>query len=279
MAVSSDGVLTVETRPYAAVGITINWRAKWPSGPDPWTTVVTRVVGTKTARVRSPDPVYTPGGYGYAQDNEPPLSTSVSYRADAYSGAGVLMGSSTTATVTTAGVSASADAWLKGVDNPHLSREVILAAPLGESWDQGAEVFYPQPAAGSSVAYPVVWQSAAQTAFRGRLRLRVGSSAEWDALYALLGSGVLLLQASSSCAVASRDLYLRRLGAQRDQPGGTAWTLGWIEVDVIEVDRPATTGSPLMVPGWSHDIRDAAYATYTLADAAYGTYNALAKGP
>jgi hypothetical protein len=69
------------------------------------------------------------------------------------------------------------------------------------------------------------------------------------------------------------------LGAQRDQPGGTAWTLGWIEVDVIEVDRPATTGSPLMVPGWSYDVRDALYATYTLADAAYGTYNALAKGP
>ncbi len=268
---SSDGFVTVTARPYAAVGIDIAW-----SNTSIWRTTVKRTLGGVTATVRSGDLFYTPGGSGYAQDNEAPLTGVLSYQAFGYDGTGALVATSTAATIT---VSQPAETiWLKSVDNPHVSSQIVLADFLGETWDSDAEEFSVQPSAGQAIAYPVVWQSSAPASFRGVLKIEITSAEAWTTVTNCLASGVCLLSATAGNGLV-RDMYLRARARRRDRQAIMPWALDYLIADFVEVDRPATANSPLMVPGWSYDISDALYATYTLADAAYGSYNALAKGP
>jgi hypothetical protein len=270
MPTSSDGVLTVTTRPYAAVGIDIAW-----TNPAIWQTTVKRTIGSTTVTVRSGDMAFTPGGSGFVQDNEAQIGVPAAYRAFGYSGAGVLLASSTVATVTLS--SASETIWLKSVDNPHLSTEIVLAGFLAETWDADAEEFSVIAEPGASLAYPVVWQSTQQS-FRGALQIETTSAVAWRAVTDVLASGVCLLSATPGNGLV-RDMYLRARTRRRDRQAIVAWALDFLVADFTEVARPDTAGSPLMVPGWSYDVRDKLYASYTAADSAFPTYAALAKGP
>lgn len=266
-------ILTVAARPYAAIGITIDWTGTVPA---PQLTLVTRLVAGVTVNVRGADMASTPGGFGYVQDNEAPLSGVITYRAYGYSDTGALMATSPTTPINLT-APAIPTAWLKGVDNPHLSREVVLADVLDEQWTQQTETFTLVPDS-VGVAYPVVWQAPGPSGYEGRLLLRVGSKAEHDALMALVTSGVLLLQSTVEYGH-PRDMYLRVPGGKVVKPQIPGWVLRWLDVPFIEVGRPDTADSPVIVPGWTYDIADAAYATYALRDAAFASYNALTKGP
>ncbi len=267
MATSSDGVLTVNVRPYAAVGIDI----AWPSTPIPWRTKVTRTVGATTATVRSGDMAYTPGGSGYVQDNEAPIEGTLVYRAYGYNGTGALVRTSTTATLALSATTKTT--WLKSIDNPHLNTQVAVA-DLDISMGVDAEVFT------ITGQKPIVWESG-QSGYRGTLTINTRTKAMHDAVIALASAGTMLLQGSAGQIALPHDLYIAassdvRIIRPARMPG---WGVRQLTIPFVEVDRPDTAGSPLMIPGWSYDVRDAAYATYTLADAAFPSYNALAKGP
>jgi len=246
--------------------------------PVPWRTTVTRTIGSETVTVRSGDRAATPGGAGYVQDSELPLFGSATYRAVAWSGTGARLATSAPVLISLTAAAAD-DAILRGVDNPHLTQWVWISDPLDESWETDTEVFPVAPTAGAAVAPPVVWQQSAPQAMRGALRLAVQSRAEHDALVALLGSGTLMLCGSASHALTRDAIYLRVVKVTVDRPPIPDWSLRWLVASFVEVARPDTAGSPLMVPGWSYDVRDAAYPTYAAADAAYPSYRALAKGP
>lgn len=239
--------------------------------PVPWRTTVTRTIGSETVTVRSGDRAATPGGAGYVQDNEAIPGVAHTYRAYGYSGTGALLATSTSVAITPTAVT---QAWLKSVDNPHLNQPVRLV-DLQYRMGQTVEVF---PIDGQP---PVVW-GLGQTGYRGALTVRVSSKAEHDAVLALAASGVLYLSGANRHAIpGSGGIYVR---ATSDSdiyrpPTMPGWSFRRITLSWVQVARPDTAGSPLMVPGWSYGVRDAAYSTYAAADAAYPSYRALAKGP
>lgn len=271
-AVSSDGVVTAaRDEQWASVDVTIDWQAAMPL---PWQTTVVRTNpdGSKVI-VRSGDLMFTPGGDGFAYDHEAPLEGSVSYQAFGYSYTGALVQTSTSATLTLP--AASKAAWLKSVANPSLSMLVKVRTSLEESWDQPTIVF---EIPGSR--YDVIWGDV-QKAMSGIIRTRTKSKAEYTAIRALVGSGVLLLQGSEIDNAFPYDAYIRPVGAlSTDRPGDMpGYGLRWPSFRFQEVARPETAGWPLRVPNWTNEIVASSYATYAAFDAAFATYVAQAKGP
>lgn len=266
MPTSSDGVLTVTTRPYAAVGIDVMW-----ANASVWRTTVTRTVGGQTVTVRSGDLAFTPGGSGYVQDNEAPLEGVASYRAYGYSGLGALLATSTDATIALA---SAGTAWLKSIADPRLSQQVTLV-DMAEQASAMSEEFQV-----SGQSSPVVWRDLGGSSLRGDVTFEVTSKADFAAIRASLDSGVCLLQGSESVGMVESNQYLQAASLRRERPAiATAWAVDYLAASFVQVARPDTASSPLMVPGWSYDVRDAAFASYAAADAAFASYRALAKGP
>lgn len=270
MAVSSDGILTVLPAKYAGVGVDVDWGAA--AGVNPWRTTVKRTVSGSTVTVRSGDLAYSPGGVVHVRDNEAPLEGSLTFQAWGYDALGALVRTSTTATLVLP--QASGVAWLKCIGNPSLSRQVSVSRFEDESWDVRDEVF---TVPGRS--NPVIYEDA-QGGLSGTLGLLTATRSDWLAIEVLAASGVLLLQASSTDYAIPRDLYLKRRNLGASRPGRLpGWSLREFTLPFTEVDRPSTTDSPLLIPGWSWDIAASTYSTWTAFDGAFASNISQSKGP
>lgn len=267
MPVSSDGVLTATARPFGAVALDV----AWPSTPVPWLTRVVRVSGTTETLVRSGDPAYTPGGSGYVQDNEAAPSATVVYKAYGYDGInpGVIR-TSMTVTVTTNGLSSPHMARWKPLADMSLTCELPTSIDPTRPRRQDEYVIRGQAT--------TVVQQYDMGARRGTLHVAALSAAQRTAMRAIMSlSTVVLIQFDA--AVAVPDLWAT-LGDDAEAPvGPRRQAVSQWAVPFIEQARPDTAGAPLVIPGWSYAVADAAAATYTARDALYASYNALSKGP
>lgn len=262
---SSDGVLTVTARPLGAVAIDITW----PSTPIPWLTRVVRVVGTTETLIRSADPAYTPGGSGFAQDNEAPAGATVTYKAYGYNGINPTP-TRTSTTVSVATTAVASPAWARWKPLGDLSLSVELPTSIAWTRPRQQEEFSPKGVPSVVYQYGIGGR-------RGTLKVATLSASMRDRMRDILDmSQPVLVQFDASVGVA--DVWAV-LGDDPESPVGprrsgvTEWPVAF-----IERDRPDTTGAPLIVPGWSYTTADAAYATYALRDAAWASYRALAKG-
>ncbi len=268
MPASSDGFVTVTADSvWASVKVDVNWGT---STPKPWRTTVTRTNPDGTVvTVRSGDLAYSPGGAVFVYDHWAPIEGTLKYQAFGYSTTGALLFTSTLATLVLP--AATSTAWLKSVSNPSLSRKVTINGPLDEQWSTPTVTFH---IPGRSA--PVVWQDV-QSSTTGILRLSASSQADYVALRALSGAGVLLLQASSADYSLPGDIYLTSPTAVTNRPGSMpGWVARRFEMPFVEVDPPSTVGSPLMVPGWNDAAVAASYATFSAFDAAFATRSSFA---
>lgn len=261
--------LTLEGRPLSAVGITVSW----PDGLEVWCTRVTRTDG---ACVMGADPLYTPGGAGYAQDNVPPLGLRIGYRAIGYDGIhSDPVAESAVAEIDVPPVASplrSAGAvWLKAARNPSLSM-LVVGVELKAVRKRPLQVHDPLGA-----VYPILHDEPLK-ARTGTLTVVTLTSADRATMRRLLEESPLVL-VQPEARLGFADMWAV-LGGDQEQPVGdrrhaaSLWPL-----DFTEVGPPDTTDSPVLVPGWSYAARDASQASYQTADTAFSTYNSLTKGP
>lgn len=260
--------LTLEGRPLSAVGITVSW----PDSLEVWCTRITRADGV---HVMGADPLYTPGGAGWVQDNFPPLGRRIGYRAVGYDGVGVPVAESTVVEIDVPPVVSplrSAGAvWLKAARNPSLSM-LVVGVELKSTRKRPLQVHDPLGA-----VYPIVHDEPLR-ARTGTLTVATLTSADRATMRRLLEESPLVL-VQPEARLGFADMWAV-LGGDQEQPVGdrrhaaSLWPL-----DFTEVGPPDTTDSPVLVPGWSYAVRDAAQSSYQTADAAFSTYNSLTKGP
>lgn len=246
---SSDGVVTAVTDPERAgvllrVAVAGVWECRI------WRTDVSS--GERIA-VRSGDPALVVEGVAYAYDHEARPGRTYAYSAT------WVGGESTAATVPLAEVAQTA--WLKSARDPSLSRPVI-PAPYASA-TMGDQSSY-TPVIGAANPYVSV------QAHLGRswtLTVYSFTEVDADAVLALLDSGPLLWQPDS--ASSTRSWWMVAGDVQETQIGGVSGGVWIAAAQTRAVDRPVTTGEPMLMPGWSWADAVAPYSTMTEVSAAY----------
>lgn len=248
---SSDSILTAVTNPSKA-GVLL--RAVFTGTQPPTVTFYrTGPDGTKVV-VRSGDPAPLISGTAFAYDHEARPGVAYSYTVKGAA-------ESTAAVVTVPWIDRGG--WLKSVAQPTRSVRVLLTAPLQITRAANVAVTsvlgYANPAA-------AVFPRAGVTR---TMQVRSLSNADRDALWAVLDAGVVRYDEID--ALSRRSTYLLPGDATEEQAGyhdNGAWT---VTIDMTEVDRPLTTGAPLLMPGWGWTEATAGFANMTEVQAAYPT--------
>lgn len=203
--------------------------------------------------VRSGDWAWAPGGIAVAYDHEMSLSGSGhSWYAHPDVGADCQR-----VTLTVPAPSDLSTVWLKGLDSPGLSMQVVVS-----TWPRlhFAGRLSVSPVLGSAFpAFPAITQDLRQ-APTSQMQVWTTTFGDSDALRLLVSSGVLLLQPNAKTG--RRDQYVAIGDVDADLVGlpqgeRLLWTL-----PLTEVERPATTGQRLRVPDRSYADRLATWPLY-----------------
>lgn len=259
-ATSPDGVLTV-TADAANGGVLL--RADF-SGLATHPKYVRFLRGSE--RVRSGDPARSPGGHAVAYDAEAPLGgtstwTAVPLDADEEPGT-----SSAGASLLVPAPTGSRTLWVKSLDRPSLSMAVTLLRPL-PSVSRGARVALHEVPGDTYPGGSWDVRSARQVS----LQALTATLAERDQMWALLDSGILLVQGIEAWGLGG--LYALPGDVDEAYVGSVMsdqrriWT-----IPLAEQRRPATLDSPLYVPGKSYGDSLAAAATYAARLSMWPTY-------
>ncbi|MGW2708079.1 hypothetical protein ACWC4J_03650 [Streptomyces sp. NPDC001356] len=270
---SPDGWLAaVVDGAWAGVVLAVDYTASTPL-PDVERVLQVRITRTDPGRapapVRSGDAAWAIEGVGTAYDGEAPLGVAVVYTAvPVYVDGTTGPSSSLAVTVPAPEPGEDRDLWLKSIDDPGLSMRVMVvdwqgptAAGRQDTTDVAGSpyraVAYDEHGAES---YPVVVDVPPE---------------DVDRMRALLRSGVLLAQARPGY------LFPDAFHVPADITGPTptgklgsseGYRFGWT---IEPVERPATAGQPLMMPGWSYDALADRFGSYDAVAASYSSYASL----
>lgn len=222
--------------------------------------------------VRSGDPAYAPGGMAVAYDHEAPLGGPVSWVAVPVFADGS-EGTTTDAAALTLLPAAASRMWVKPLVDSDLSvigrmsRAEESGRPLRATVTPvvGAEM----PAGGWDVAL----------SWTGQITFRTDTEAEYVALLAALSAGPVLAQ-PSGCAGLPTDMYLLPQGELAAvRMSGAATGQGWKfrewAVSMVQVGRPTTLDSPLIIPGLSWDDMTPLYSSWDNVVAVVPSWYAL----
>lgn len=268
--VSPDGYLTVwRDDPWAGVYLVADFS---PLNPDPAQVRFTRVGpdGIEVP-VRGGDVAWAPGGVAVGYDHEAPLGQSSAWYAYPIAWDGTVGARSLGAAVTPPEPQPTRDVWLKALTAPALSQRVqVLAWPTLEYGERQER--FDVLGASSPVMRVDKWSLPTSS-----VTLMTETLAERTALLALLTAGTTLL-AQTRQVNGRPDAYwvpgqlTETMPGQSDDPC-REWTL-----PVTAVDRPATVGEPLRIPGRSYDDSSATWPTYADRTATGQTYHEVTTG-
>lgn len=263
---SPDGHITAIVDPsHAGVLLRANFDDSVPDTPARGTVAKVRFERQDGSVVRSGNPAWAPGGYAHAYDHEASLGGGTLWRAVPIHFDGT---EGTPSDYVGAVIPALTDgwAWLKPVADPDKAM-MLKVEPPNLSYDGRVETTSitgaPRPAATWDVL----------EGFTTQLRSLIREKDVEEKLMALLDEGPVLAQ-FPACAGLPDFYFIRgKLDLEHVHWDGYPWRR--YQWDVIQVDRPDTTDSPLRIPGLSYDtvVRD--WTTYDQLAATVTSYNKL----
>lgn len=257
---SSDGILTVHSdNGNAGVLLYADFSALVPTP--------TRVRFFRDGLpVRSGDAAWTSDGHAVAYDHEVPLGTSSSWWATPVNADGTDGAPSAAASLTVPWIGNPSEVWLKSLLDPDTSMRLVAAT----FEEQGRPTRTTQtPILGASLdagSWDVTGGLAAT------LSLKTDTREQYEALTELLNGQPLLLQAHPEDAGIPANLYIQPvsdIAAARRVETGFGWAKRLWPVQLVEVQRPTTVDSPLIIPGLSWETVAAQYASWDALAAAY----------
>ena len=161
--------------------------------------------------------------------------------------------------------------WIKSLAVPGLSVDLTVASVTTKRI-KGQKVF-----AVPGRANPVVWEDV-MSGRVGVLTVVAMTVADRGGLRALLSAGgPALIQFDPALGVA--DVFVVFADDQETPLGPRAGANSQFALSYTEIDRPATAGVSLSIPGWTNDIVLTRYATWNAFDAAFASYVAQSAGP
>ena len=270
-AVSADGWLTATLDPaYAGVVLDVDYTAGTPlaGAADVRKVRITRLDpgASGAVPVRSADQAWALAGVGVAYDHEAPLGVAVTYSAVPEYLNGTT-GPTSQVSVTLADPEPPLDVWIKSIDTPGLSALVTVT-----SWPQLQWAARIDSAQVQGSRYPTASQDV-YGASSSDITLDAEGGAIETVRTLLTTPGVRLIQTRPDYH--RPDMYVV-LGDATESVDATPDGARTFTASVVEVERPATAGQPLRMPGWSYDEVADAYATFSAVASAYSTWASLA---
>lgn len=252
-----DGVLTVQVdQPWAGALLLADFTT---ATPQPDKVAFYRVgAGGDTVPVRSGDLAWAPGGYGIAYDHEAPLGAGVAwYAVPVVDGVpGVACDTVAAEIPEPAGGAANPGVWLKCLEDPALSRQVLEQSWTEVGYDQDITITRPLGSLKPKAALLTPGTAGTST-----LTVLARDLAGEEAVTAIANSGMFLAQ--SKAAYSRRDRYWVATSVKVTRTSDKV-RVGWrtIALELTEVARPGTAGQALRVPGRSYADRLAQFPTY-----------------
>ena len=215
--------------------------------------------------VRSGNPAWAPGGYAHAYDHEATLGGGTLWRAVPIRFDGT---EGEPSEYVGAVIPALTDgwAWLKPVTDPDKAM-LLKVEPPDLSYDGRVDTTSiagaPRPAATWDVL----------EGFTTQLRSLVREKNVEEQLMALLDEGPVLAQFPACAGLP--DFYFIRGKLDLEHVHWDGWPWRRYQWDVVQIDRPDTTDSPLRIPGLSYDTVARDWTTYDQLKSTVESYNKL----
>lgn len=215
--------------------------------------------------VRSGNPAWAPGGYAHAYDHEATLGGGTLWRAVPIRFDGT---EGEPSEYVGAVIPALTDgwAWLKPVTDPDKAM-LLKVEPPDLSYDGRVDTTSiagaPRPAATWDVL----------EGFTTQLRSLLREKDVEEQLMALLDEGPVLAQFPACAGLP--DFYFIRGKLDLEHVHWDGWPWRRYQWDVVQIDRPDTTDSPLRIPGLSYDTVARDWTTYDQLAATVESYNML----
>jgi len=215
--------------------------------------------------VRSGNPAWAPGGYAHAYDHEATLGGGTLWRAVPIRFDGT---EGEPSEYVGAVIPALTDgwAWLKPVADPDKAM-LLKVEPPDLSYDGRVDTTSiagaPRPAATWDVL----------EGFTTQLRSLVREKNVEEQLKALLDEGPVLAQFPACAGLP--DFYFIRGKLDLEHVHWDGWPWRRYQWEVVQIDRPDTTDSPLRIPGLSYDTVARDWTTYDQLRSTVESYNKL----
>lgn len=215
--------------------------------------------------VRSGNPAWAPGGYAHAYDHEATLGGGTLWRAVPIRFDGT---EGTPSEYVGAVIPALSDgwAWLKPVSDPDKAM-LLKVEPPDLSYDGRVDTTSIAGASRPAATWDVL------EGFNTQLRSLVREKPVADQLMTLLDEGPVLAQ-FPDCAGLPDFYFIRgKVDLEHVHWDGYPWRR--YQWDVVSIDRPDTTDSPLRIPNLSYDTVERDWTTYDQLAATVTSYNKL----
>lgn len=215
--------------------------------------------------VRSGNPAWAPGGWAHAYDHEATLGGGTLWRAVPIMFDGT---EGTPSDYVGAVIPALSDgwAWLKPVNDPDKAM-LLKVEPPDLSYDGRVDTTSITGSSKPAATWDVL------EGFTTQLRSLVREKPVADQLMALLDEGPVLAQFPGCAGLP--DFYFIRGGVDLEHVHWDGYPWRRYQWDVISIDRPDTTASPLRIPGLSYNTVERDWTTYDQLAATVPSYNKL----
>lgn len=251
---------------YASDGSSEEYTPATPFIPGkPGTVAKVRFERQDGSVVRSGNPAWAPGGYAHAYDHEATLGGGTLWRAVPIHFDG---SEGEPSEYVGAVIPALTDgwAWLKPVTDPDKAM-LLKVEPPDLTYDGRVDTTSiagaPRPAATWDVL----------EGFTTQLRSLVRERDVEQQLMALLDEGPVLAQFPACAGLP--DFYFIRGKLDLEHVHWDGWPWRRYQWEVVQIDRPDTTDSPLRIPGLSYDTVERDWTTYDQLAATVDSYNKL----
>ena len=215
--------------------------------------------------VRSGNPAWAPGGYAHAYDHEATLGGGTLWRAVPIHFDGT---EGEPSEYVGAVIPSLSDgwAWLKPVADPDKAM-LLKVEPPDLSYDGRVDTTSIAGAGTPAATWDVL------EGFTTQLRSLVREKDVEEQLMALLDEGPVLAQFPACAGLP--DFYFIRGKLDLEHVHWDGWPWRRYQWDVIQIDRPDTTDSPLRIPGLSYDTVERDWTTYDQLKSTVESYNKL----